>query len=181
MLSEKYPQLAHDLSALRIKGLSLACEVTGEDPAIAAEAFKFFTQERNRIFIASEIFDLLSDLKRHYKLCAITNGNSDISRLGLGKYFDFSISPKDAGVLKPAKKIFQMAADQLKLQPAQIAHVGDSLETDVMGANQAGFISIWFNDKSVDYEQAVQEQQLGLQHRPVVEINCLQQLRDLLP
>ncbi|PVZ65617.1 HAD family hydrolase [Pelagibaculum spongiae] len=181
LLSEKYPELAHDLSALRIKGLTLACEVTGEDPVIAKLGYDFFIQERNRIFIAPEVFSLLEELKKHYQLCAITNGNSDINRLGLDKYFDFSISPKDAGVLKPAKKIFHMAAEQLKLQPAQIAHVGDSLETDVMGANQAGFVSIWFNGKSVNYGQAAQEQQLGPQHRPAVEINCLQQLRDLLP
>ena len=44
---------------------------------------------------------------------------------------------------KPAKSIFEKAMRLADCQPDEAIHVGDSLKTDIAGANNAGIRSIW--------------------------------------
>jgi putative hydrolase of the HAD superfamily len=46
---------------------------------------------------------------------------------------------------KPDVRIFQAAAQRLGLQPAQILHVGDDANLDVLGALNAGMQTAWVN------------------------------------
>lgn len=46
---------------------------------------------------------------------------------------------------KPAKKPFLLALEKLKLEPEEIAVIGDQIFTDVWGANRMGMISVLVN------------------------------------
>jgi len=48
------------------------------------------------------------------------------------------------GVDKPNPRIFQLAAEALGVDLAQIVHVGDAWEADVLGARAAGAHAIWY-------------------------------------
>jgi HAD superfamily hydrolase (TIGR01549 family) len=48
----------------------------------------------------------------------------------------------DAIHRKPSPEIFRLALGQAQLEPEQTLFVGDSLEADILGANQAGMISV---------------------------------------
>jgi putative hydrolase of the HAD superfamily len=49
------------------------------------------------------------------------------------------------GIDKPDRRIFEHAAQQLGVTLADIVHVGDAWEADVIGAREAGAQAIWFS------------------------------------
>jgi len=84
---------------------------------------------------------------RGYKLGIISNGRSikqweKLIRLRLHHLFHTVVISEDVGVEKPDTKIFYAALEQLSVKPEQAMYVGDRLETDVLGANKAGLISV---------------------------------------
>jgi putative hydrolase of the HAD superfamily len=77
------------------------------------------------------------------RLVAITNGYHCfqwpvLQRLGVAELFESVITPDMAGYAKPDRRIFDLV-------PGLIAHVGDLLLHDVLGANLAGLESIWLD------------------------------------
>jgi putative hydrolase of the HAD superfamily len=59
--------------------------------------------------------------------------------------FAFVIFAQDIGVEKPDPAIFQAACREACCSPEQLLHIGDSLDTDVAGAQRAGAVSVWLN------------------------------------
>jgi putative hydrolase of the HAD superfamily len=49
---------------------------------------------------------------------------------------------------KPDAEPFAMALDTLDVAPERAVKVGDSLETDIAGANALGIESVWVSDES---------------------------------
>ena len=58
-------------------------------------------------------------------------------------YFEFVISSADYGIRKPHPVIFTSAATRLGIAPS--GYVGDTLETDMVGAKQCDMSAIWYN------------------------------------
>ena len=85
-------------------------------------------------------------------VAAVTNGNADLQRIGLDHHFRFSLSPGEHGAAKPDASIFLAACTRLGCQPVQVLHVGDHIETDVVGAARAGLRSCWINRDSRTWE-----------------------------
>jgi putative hydrolase of the HAD superfamily len=63
---------------------------------------------------------------------------SVLGELGLAGAVDAIIVSAEAGAPKPEASIFLAALDELRRGPAEAVFVGDSLETDVLGARAAG-------------------------------------------
>jgi 2-haloalkanoic acid dehalogenase type II len=84
-------------------------------------------------------------LGARYPLAVISNGNTDVVRAGLRTPFALVLFATEAGVHKPDPRIFCLACQRLGCAPHELAHVGDSLESDVAGAQAAGVLSIWLN------------------------------------
>jgi putative hydrolase of the HAD superfamily len=57
----------------------------------------------------------------------------------IAPYMDCVVSSSETGIRKPAREIFLIAADRLKLAPAECAYVGDRISRDVIGSRNAGF------------------------------------------
>lgn len=74
---------------------------------------------------------------------------ADLDRWGLAQYLEHSFFSADEGIWKPRPEIFQRALAALDLQPAQAAYVGDSLYSDVYGAQNAGLKGIWIESTMV--------------------------------
>jgi putative hydrolase of the HAD superfamily len=66
-----------------------------------------------------------------------------LRRLDLDRYFQSIIVSCEAGARKPARQIFESACAALGTLPAEILHVGDSLEMDLKGARAAGLRALW--------------------------------------
>ncbi|CAN5477487.1 HAD family hydrolase [soil metagenome] len=140
-----HPELKHNLSALRSKAIRLALSRSGEDPGLAEAAFDIFFAERNRVTLFGDVLQALAFLSRRFPLVAVSNGNADIQRIGIGVYFKASISAQQFGVGKPDPRIFRAAATAAGVQPHEVLHVGDDAALDVLAALACGMQTVWVN------------------------------------
>jgi len=62
--------------------------------------------------------------------------------LGLGEYVDAVVCSADVGLHKPDPRIFELACEQLGVDPAEAAHVGDHHYADVVGARAVGMTPV---------------------------------------
>lgn len=87
---------------------------------------------------------------REFPLALLTNGaaapqREKIETLGLSDQFEVVVVGGEVGHLKPAPEAFELVAEGLGVRLSDIWHLGDSLSTDVAGANGAGCVSVWLN------------------------------------
>ncbi|MFZ3120981.1 MAG: HAD-IA family hydrolase [Variovorax sp.] len=135
--------LAHDLSALRRESIRAALRHAGEDPALADPAFDAFFEERQRVELYEDALPALKWLSERYPLVAISNGNADIHRTGVGRWFRTAFNARAFGSGKPHAPIFRAAAASVGLLPRDVLHVGDDAALDVAGSLDAGMQAAW--------------------------------------
>jgi HAD superfamily hydrolase (TIGR01549 family) len=145
----------------------------------ALEALYSITQQ-NWYLEADAIPTLETLISSGYRLGLISNTSDDrnvqtlLDRWGLRRFFEFIITSAALGVRKPDARIFQVALDHFRVSPNSVAMVGDSLEADILGANQSGIYSIWITRRSQDPGEG----ELAIQ--PQAVITALSQLPDTL-
>ena len=139
------PELKHNLSAIRREAIRLTLTKAGEDPNLADAAFEEFFAERNRVTLFDDALESLAFLSSRFPLVALSNGNADIERIGIGHYFMASISAHQFGVGKPDPRIFHAAAGAAEVQPREVLHVGDDAALDVLAALNCDMQTVWIN------------------------------------
>lgn len=144
-IAAEHPQLAHDYSAQRRLSLQHALIGHGYDQTHVDAAYDEFYVARNEVACYADTIAALDRLAARFPLASLSNGNADLERIGLRRYFRFSISARECGVAKPDPAIFHAACERLGLPPAQVLHVGDDAELDVAGARAAGMKTAWVN------------------------------------
>lgn len=94
---------------------------------------------------------VLTALKGKYKLGIISNFAIPeavwklLDKLDIRSYFDTIIISGEINRRKPSEEVFQKALLMLNLQPSEAVFVGDTLNVDVKGAQQAGMKAILIN------------------------------------
>lgn len=146
--------LAHDLAALRRESIRLLLQRGGDDTALAEPAFEVFFAERQRVELFADVLPALDFLSARFPLVALTNGNADIDRVGLGHYFKAALTAKDFGVGKPDPRIFHAAAQAAGVAPAHVLHIGDDAQLDGVGGLNAGMQVAWVNREGRDWPHA---------------------------
>lgn len=165
------PELKHDMSALRRESIRLALYRAGENPLLAEEAFDVFFAERQRVTLFEDALPALEFLAARFPVVALSNGNADLDRIGLSRFFRAAIHAREFGVGKPDPRIFHAAAGAVDVQPEDVLHIGDDATLDALGALNAGMQAAWLNreDKLWPHEQ-----------EPQVTLTELGALRELL-
>lgn len=139
------PDLAHDMSALRRESIRLLLQRAGDDPALAEPAFEAFFAERQRVDLFDDALPALEFLASRFPVVALSNGNADVHRVGLGAHFRASISAREFGVGKPDARIFHAGAAAAGVSADQVLHIGDDAHLDGVGALNAGMQLAWLN------------------------------------
>ncbi|MBS3996450.1 MAG: HAD-IA family hydrolase [Hydrogenophaga sp.] len=139
------PELAHDMSALRRESIRLVLQRAGDDPSLAEPAFEVFFAERQRVDLFADALPALEFLSSRFPVVALSNGNADVHRVGLGAHFKASVSARTFGVGKPHPRIFHAAAEAAGVDSAQVLHIGDDAHLDGVGALNAGMQLAWVN------------------------------------
>lgn len=147
------PDLRHDLSALRRESIRMALTQAGDDPGLAEPAFDFFFAERQRVDLFEDALATLDFLAARYPVVAVSNGNADVHRIGIGRYFKASLSATVLGVAKPDARIFHAGAQAAGVEPGAVLHVGDDAVLDCRGALDAGMQAAWLNTAGAVWEQ----------------------------
>jgi YjjG family noncanonical pyrimidine nucleotidase len=105
--------------------------------------------------------ELLETLGEKYKLHIITNGFKEVqdiklTQCGLKKYFDAVIISEEIGWNKPNVEIFREAEKLVDAQKEACLMIGDNLDTDIEGAKNAGWQTIWYNPQKSKRSSATQ-------------------------
>lgn len=96
--------------------------------------------------------ETLQYLHRKYNLHLITNGfkeacQSKLKHSNLDKYFKTVVISEVYGVNKPNRKIFDHALSNGNAERESSIMIGDNLDADIRGAQNAGIDAIFFNPK----------------------------------
>jgi putative hydrolase of the HAD superfamily len=148
-LNAQHPHLVHDFSAMRRMTLEHAMRLAGDDPVHVDAAFEAFFAERNRVEFYPDTLAALQRLAARVPLAALSNGNADLSRIGVHVHFAFQLGAREHGAPKPVASIFHAACARLEVSPAQVLHVGDDIDMDVVGAHRAGLRTCWLNRENL--------------------------------
>ena len=144
-LAEQYPERSHDMTFLRHRALAEMFAQAGHDANQADEAFEVFFAARNRVTLYDEVEASLERLSARYRLFALSNGNADLQRCGIAHWFEGHVTAISAGAAKPDARIFKRLLEEAGVAAAQVLHIGDDPQLDVMGATQAGMRATWLN------------------------------------
>jgi FMN hydrolase / 5-amino-6-(5-phospho-D-ribitylamino)uracil phosphatase len=129
-LYRAHPELHHNLLQIRRLAMHAAFEQAGVTGNAADElieqSLKVFMAARHEVDLYPEVRDCLARLSQRYALAALTNGNADVTVIGLGHFFAAKISPHTHGVIKP--------------------------ELDIRGARGAGMPALWINRTGAAWE-----------------------------
>ena len=126
----------------------------------------------NCFSIDQNTLNILNTLKQRARLALITNGTpqrqrAKINNTQLNSSFDTVIISEEVGFSKPDKRIFELALNNLTVHPHEVLFVGDDLEKDIDGCQNAGIKGIWYNPLKVDNDTEI---------KPFAEIISLDQL-----
>ncbi|MDC1331474.1 HAD-IA family hydrolase, partial [bacterium] len=93
---------------------------------------------------------VLDKLSQDFELGIITNGFDDTQNIKLkyseiDHYFKWVVTSESSGYRKPAKGIFDFTLDYSGGSLENIVIIGDNLQTDILGAKNAGWKSVWYN------------------------------------
>lgn len=122
---------------------------------------------------ARELMDYLR--QKGYRLHMCSNGFHEVQykklrACGLYDHFDTIVLSEDAGANKPSRQFFDYAFSQTGARRETTLMIGDNLQTDILGAREAGVDTAYFN-RFPDYPA----------EEPVTyEVTSLRQLMDIL-
>jgi len=156
----KFDELRQDhdsIESLRAACFETLAEKHGHDPSLGREVAAAYAESRDQTSVefvpgAREVLDRLDGA---VSLGVVTNGTGDAQRakietMGLDQWVDTTIFAGESVPAKPDTEPFEQALDSLDAVPETTVHVGDSLTSDVAGANAAGIRSVWLSTDDAD-------------------------------
>ena len=118
------------------------------DPGWAAERFVELLGQQS--ILLPYALETVAKIARKLPVAIVTNGITDIqrSRLALSplkEYVTEVVISEEVGVSKPRPGIFEIALDRLGVKARDALMVGDGVNSDIRGANNAGIDACWVN------------------------------------
>ena len=139
-----------------------------------ADAFPVERRARHELF--PDALPALDDLGRDHPLGLVTNGAPDLQRekirgTDLARHFEEIVVSGELGYGKPDPRVFAVALERLRTPPDDAVMIGNSLESDILGATRAGVRAIWLNRDGAPPDPEI---------TPDAEIRSLAQVRSAL-
>ena len=147
-----------DIRDVRRRAFETLAAEAGHDRALGERLAAVFTAERDQTnvrFLPGAERALESALE-NYCVGIVTNGDpwmqsQKLAGLGIDGRVETVVHGGHDAPYKPDPTPFYTALDTLGTEPERAVHVGNSLESDVAGAHNAGLRSVWLDgDSDVD-------------------------------
>ena len=168
---KSYPQLSYNLTELSRLSFEGLLKKYDYEPDQSYDLVQRYLDFRHEVEIYPDVFECLGILSKRFKIASLTNGNADVMRLSIGKYFFAHVCAEEVGVKKPDKMMFSRLSEVLDTPQEFILHVGDHPIEDVIAAKESGLQSVWMNRFKKEWP---------LQEKVPHEVTNLNQLTDLL-
>ncbi|EKN67917.1 YjjG family noncanonical pyrimidine nucleotidase [Schinkia azotoformans] len=145
------------------------------DGILLEKRFRSYLREGYQLINGA--FELIKDLEKEFDLYIITNGVSEtqdkrLRASGLHPLFKNVFVSDDIGYQKPRKEFFDYVFSRIpKFTEKQSLVIGDSLGSDIKGAELAGLDSCWFNPEKNPNKTTI---------KPTYEIRKLNELYKIL-
>ena len=176
LLWEQYRMGTIDKATLRDKRFAFTFWDMGLDPELAPKALAddYIYLGPRKAHLFPHAHETLKYLQQRYTLHIITNGFEEAQTVkleasGLRDYFREVIISEHTGYKKPDVRIFDYSIEKAGAKKTECLMIGDGLEVDVLGAQQAGWKAIYFNPEKRPHTE-----------RPDHEIRSLDELQQLL-
>jgi putative hydrolase of the HAD superfamily len=100
-----------------------------------------------------------------YNMGIISNAGDDsdvqqlVRKFNITDYFDFILTSAACSYRKPHPRIFELALSNWYCPPNEAVMVGDNLDADIRGAQEAGIFGIWINrraDPKMEEQERIQ-------------------------
>ena len=131
-------------------------KVKGENLCVLAEQLSedFLNMTTSRFSLLEGAEELVRYLAKKYPLTVVTNGFVEVQyekfdKSGLRDCFSHIVLSEEVGCQKPNPRIFEEALRMNGLQAEDVVMIGDSWNSDIQGAINAGIDQIWIR-KSKD-------------------------------
>ncbi len=146
-----------NLEEVRLHSFKRTLESIGcAGDALAIDLNALYLKHRfEDIELYPDVIPVLDTLRSDFTIGLLSNGNGYPERCGLPDRFNFVVFSQDVGVEKPHPGMFLAACQHAGCDPSELMHIGDSLESDVAGANGVGAVSVWLNRDNVENETAI--------------------------
>ena len=112
----------------------------------------------------------------------LTNGNADLTSSEhpneLAEFLNFSISAVETGAMKPSRVPYLTVLHRTNIHASRILFIGDSLSTDIMGANLCGMHSVLI-DRVNDPPALVDEGEEGQKGQNYDHLNDIRDMIDV--
>lgn len=160
-----------DAEGLQRQRFSRLATLTGEDPL---KLNALLMEEMALLSLPLEnTVSTLQALQGKCKMGIITNGFNAMQQKRLDNtqtapFFELLVVSENVGIAKPDKRIFEYAFAQMgNVDKRRILMVGDTLSSDIVGGQNAGIDTCWFNPHQKPNDSDV---------RPTYEIHSMLQL-----
>jgi putative hydrolase of the HAD superfamily len=135
-----------DFSLMRQEFLKhLAIEAEYNPIEVSDGGFDVFYEARQEVSFYDDVLPCLERLQSKYRLGAISNGNANVEKVGLGHLIEHAVSASDLQVAKPDKQIFHHLVERFGASVEHVLYVGDHPHYDVVGSIEAGLQAVWVN------------------------------------
>jgi putative hydrolase of the HAD superfamily len=127
----------------------LGYAIAPDDVRITRMVEAYFSAFLDHAEVLPDTLAMLAALQGRYRLGLLSNlthapaARQIMDHLGLTAFFEVVLISGDLGYRKPHPQVFQHLAEQFAVPRGTIAFVGDDVEADIHGAQQAGFQPIW--------------------------------------
>ncbi len=140
-----------EVEALKIRRFERLLEETGL--AAEAEAFsvEYLGHLGEEVVLLDQAAETIAQLAGTYRFALVTNGLKEVQRRrlkksGLGRFFETVIISDEIGASKPDPAFFEETFHQIgRPNKSQVLIIGDSLTSDIQGANNFGIDACWVN------------------------------------
>jgi putative hydrolase of the HAD superfamily len=147
----EFADRSDSVAELRRACFAALCADRGRDPDLGRRVADAYAAERDHRDVAwvTGAREVVESLSERHRIGIVTNSPADAARqkidaAGVDEYAETVVFAGHDAPAKPDPEPFRRALGGLGVDADRAVHVGDSVESDVAGANAAGLRSVLF-------------------------------------
>ncbi len=165
---DEFAEQTDSIDELRSACFAALAAERGYERQLGREVAAAFSKERDQTSVEflPQAESVLDSFYEQYTLGIVTNGSPDsqrqkIAAAGLREWIDAVVFAGYETPVKPAPEPFERALSLLSGTPETTVHIGDSLESDIHGAANAGIDSVWLSPEKEKSQATYTIESLG--------------------